>query len=154
MRRLKLAGADEDILLEAYRLHVRSILETNVPLWHPALINTDRNRIERVQKMAFSIILGYNYTDYMVALTLLVEDTLENRRETLCLNFAKKSAQHPKHKHLFPRNTRPKTRKKKIFVETKCRTQRRYKSAVPYLVRLLNRENFVPKSDRTDVALK
>ena len=86
LRRLKIIGADHDVLLEAYRLHIRSILETNVPLWHSALILKDRNRIERVQKMAFSIILGVHYTDYMVALTLLEEDTLENRRETLCLN--------------------------------------------------------------------
>ena len=36
--------------------------------------------------------------------------------------------------NLFPRTTGPKTRKKKVFLETKCRTQRRYKSTVPYLV--------------------
>ena len=143
LRRLKLIGADENILLETYRLHVRSLLETNVPLWHSALTRNDRNRIERVQKMAFSIILGTNYVEYMVALTLLEEDTLENRRELLCLNFATKSEKHPKHKHLFPRRSTngPKTRNRKTFLEPRCRTQRRYKSAVPSLLRLLNKKS-------------
>ena len=55
--------------------------------------------------------------------------------------------------NLFPRTTGPKTRKKKVFLETKCRTQRRYKSAVPYLVRILNREMFLPNSDSTVLLL-
>ena len=41
--------------------------------------------------MAFSIILGQAYTNYDVALTLLEEDTLLNKRRQLCLNFALKS---------------------------------------------------------------
>ena len=47
-------------------------------------------QIERVQKTALRIILGDNYITNNVACSLLDVETLENRREILCLNFARK----------------------------------------------------------------
>ena len=85
LRRLKWMGADEDVLHETYTLHIRTLLEFAAPLWHSSLTVSDKNRIERVQKMAFATILGPVYSSYEVALTLLEEDTLENRRTLLCL---------------------------------------------------------------------
>ena len=100
----------------------------------------DKNRIERVQKMAFSIILGTEYSSYDVALTLLEEDTLQNRRTNLCHNFASKCTKDPTHSHMFTKMdpNRPITRNRKTFREVKCRTSRLYNSAIPYLTRLLN----------------
>ena len=142
VRRLKWMGADEHILHEMYILHIRTVLEFAAPLWHSSLTVSDQNRIERVQKMAFSIILGPAYTNYDVALTLLEEETLLNRRKQLCLNFASKSSKDPQHSHMFPATNpnRPVTRNRKKFHETKCRTMRLYKSAIPYLIRLLNEQ--------------
>ena len=135
-------GADEHILYETYKLHIRTVLEFAAPLWHSSLTVVDRNRIERVQKMAFSIILGPTYANYDVALTLLEEDTLENRRRLLCLNFASKSSKDPQHNHMFPMldPNRPVTRSGKKFRQFKCRTARFYKSALPYLTRILNQQ--------------
>ena len=137
LRRLKWIGADQEILLEAYKLHVRPILEECVPLWHSSLTIKDSNRIEKVQKMAFSIIVK-KYSSYRKALNTLKEETLKSRRKTLCLKFAKKCVKNPKHSNMFPQSSGLQTRNKNTFQEYKCRTGRFYKSALPYLTRLLN----------------
>ena len=46
--------------------------------------------IERIQKCASKIILGKYYTSHENALDKLNMKTLNERRQTLCLNFAKK----------------------------------------------------------------
>ena len=137
LRRLKWIGADKEILLETYKLHIMSLLEGCVPLWHSSLTIIDSNRIEKVQKMAFSIILN-SYDSYSKALATLNQKTLKSRRSQLCLEFAKKCLQNPKHSNLFPISTGPKTRNKTTFDEYYCRTARYYKSAILYLTRLLN----------------
>ena len=72
--------------------------------------------------------------------------TLELRRQQLCLNFAVKCVKNPKHSHMFPKtnlhqlrttNYR-KCKNERDFFEQKCRTGRLYKSAIPYMTRLLN----------------
>ena len=68
LRRLKRLGSNTTDLLEVYFKQLRGILEQAVQVWHPSLTNFDRNRIERVQKSALSIILGQNYNSYNKAL--------------------------------------------------------------------------------------
>ena len=65
LRRLKWIGADREILLETWKLHIRSLLEGSVPLWHSSLTVTDSDRLEKVQKMAFSIILLQQSIEYI-----------------------------------------------------------------------------------------
>ena len=50
----------------------------------------NRNSLERVQKSALKVILGKKYTSYNSALNELNIDSLQDRRESLCLKFAKK----------------------------------------------------------------
>lgn len=139
LRRLKERGADPETLREFYMMHVRQVLELAVPLWHSGLTLTDTIKIERVQKMAFAIILGSDYTSYIVAQSILECDTLDARREMLCLKFAQKCTENPKHSDLFPKHSSNIiTRNRKTFVEPNCRTNRFAKSAVPYLTKLLN----------------
>ena len=52
VRRLKEMGASEEVLLDVYQKHMRSVLELAVPAWHVAISQTDRNEIECVQKAA------------------------------------------------------------------------------------------------------
>ena len=137
LRRLKWIGTDQEILLETYKLHVRTILEECVPLWHSRLTIKDSNRLEKVQKMALSIILN-NYHSYTKSLNTLKEETLKSRRKTLCLTFVKNCVKNSKHSNMFPQSSRPQTRNKNTFQEYKCRTGRFYTSALPYLIRLLN----------------
>ena len=93
-----------------------------------------------LQKKAFAIILGSGYRSYRNALEKLSQDTLYTRRLQLCKNFAEKCNKNPRHADLFTPNPRyTNLRNKKKFLEPKCSTSRYYKSAVPFLTRLLNK---------------
>lgn len=146
MRRLKRIGASQNDLLDTYIKQVRSLLELAVPVWQPALTNYDRTQIERVQKTAFSIILGKRYESYKSALGVLEMDTLEDRRKTLCLKFAQKASVHPSFKSWFQESNQQ-SRPRRLndipdkYVEPYARTDRFKDSAIPYLTRLLNEHN-------------
>ena len=49
----------------------------------------NRNDLERIQKSAVRVILGNNYNNYEDALKKIGLVTLEERREQMCLKFAK-----------------------------------------------------------------
>ena len=48
---------------------VRSLLEYAVPVWHSGLTKKQTNQIEKIQKIAFKIILGDDYISFDVACT-------------------------------------------------------------------------------------
>ena len=140
LRRLKEMGANGDELIDLYVKQVRSILELAVPAWQGAITQEDRNDIERVQKAAHHIILGDKYVSYRTALKQTGLQTLEARREKLCLKFAKKAVKHPKHKNWFKvrkkaQNTRQKQTK---YCEVIANKGRYKKSPISYLTSLLN----------------
>ena len=62
------------------------MIEDNLQ-WHSSLTKTNRNDIERVQKAAVKVIMGKLYTTYKNGLEYLKIDTLDKRREKLCLHF-------------------------------------------------------------------
>ena len=90
IRRLKLLGASQSELLDIYVKQIRSILEFAAVVWHSGLTQLNSADIERVQKCAFSIILGKNYISYKNALIILGLTKLSDRRVTLCKHFAEK----------------------------------------------------------------
>ena len=90
---MKAYGASTDDLIDVYEKQCRSVFELAVPVWNAGLSVSNCNQIERVQKTAFAIILGENYTSYSSALKKLQMDTLSDRRKALCLSFAKKIIQ-------------------------------------------------------------
>ena len=70
-------------------------------------------------------------------------DTLERRREILCLRFAKKCLKNQKSKNLFPLNTTKHEiikRNKRKHAMRKIRTTRFEKSAIPFMTKLFNNE--------------
>ena len=95
LRRIKGYGADQDDLMDVYHKQVRSIIEYAVPVWHSSITGEERLQLERVQKSAFHIILGDQYSSYRSALKVLGSETLFERRRKLCLKFANKSAKSP-----------------------------------------------------------
>ena len=101
IRNLKKIGATKSELLDVYFKQCRSILELAAPVWTGGLTKEDVVLLERVQKTALAIIIGSDYTGYKDALNSLNVETLEERREKLCLNFAKKAAKSEKWKHWF-----------------------------------------------------
>ena len=142
VKRLKGMGASEQILIDIYQKHVRSVLELAVPAWHGAISQDERNEIERVQKAAHHIVLGEQYLSYRSALKHTGMDTLDSRRDKLCRKFAKKAEKNPKHKKWFkpshkPANTRQKVPKYCPVVANKGRYE---KSPISYLTNLLNNQ--------------
>ena len=81
------------------------------------------------------------YTSYPEALEMCGLQTLFDRREKRCLDFAIKCVKHPKLKRLFPSNPEKsdlKLRKREIFKVNFAHTTSYKKSAIPYCQRLLN----------------
>ena len=139
LRRLKKLGLPKDELLDTYMKKVRSILEMAVPVWNPALSQSDSAKIERVQKAALRIILGKDNSSYYDSLQELELENLETRREELCKNFATKAYNHERHSQWFwSPTTRPNTRNKTECTPVWTRTSRFKKSPLPYLTDLLN----------------
>ena len=139
--RFKSRGATQDQLLTLFQLKIRCIAEFAAPAFHGALTNQQSDDLEMVQKKAFAVILGKGYKSYNNALEVLGQEKLHARRLKLCENFAVKCTKNPRHADMFELKTRNNnfTRQKQKFIEPKCKTDRYYKSAVPFLTRLLNK---------------
>ena len=141
LRRLKELGATDEELKDVYIKQVRSVLELAVPVWHSSITSAERTDIERVQKSALQVILGFKYKSYTSALEKFNLETLESRREKLCMKFAKKSAQHDKHKNWFKLNTRTTVTRQPQpkYCPVAATTKRFENSPISYLTKLLNK---------------
>lgn len=142
VRRMKKLGFDKHILNDIYQKEIRSILEFAVPVWTGSLTDHDSDRIENIQRKVFKLILQTGYISYEDACKKFNCDTLKDRRRKLCLNFSKK--EYKKEPSIFTkfepvvinRHTH-----KKIVKEFLCQTDRLYNSSLPFLSRLLNKDN-------------
>ena len=120
---------------------MQSLLEQSATVWHSSLTKDNINDLERVQKTALKVILGDSYKSYEAALNILDIQTLTERRDQLCLNFAIKSSKHPKTKHMFPLNDanhNMMTRKPEKFKVQNAHTDRRKDSALIFMQNMLN----------------
>ena len=136
LRRLKFLGASSDTLIDIYKLFCRSVLEYGAPVWSGNLKKSNNKDIERVQKNAYKIIFGTTFASYDYCLETNEEETLERRRDKLCLNFAEACLKNDKFSRWFPKGVV--TRNKTSYQEPEAKTKRYKKSAIPHLVRLLN----------------
>ena len=87
------------------------------------------------------MILGEKYFSYKNALNVMKMDSLEMRRQNLCLKFAKQCIKNEKLKNMFPRSQnkhRMDKRSGEKFVVNKAFTERYRRSAIPNMQRLLN----------------
>ena len=112
-------------------------------LWHSSLTVKNIVDLERVQKAAIRIIIGHGYDSYSQTLKFLNIDTLFERREKLCLRFAKRSLNVENFKHLFPlykNEHKMKTRYSPKFEQAKTSSNRYKMSTIPHLQRMLNRQ--------------
>ena len=125
-----------------YFLFIRSLLEQSATVWHSSLTEENSNDLERVQKSAVRIMLGDSYKGYKKSLDILQIESLKDRREQLCLNFAKKCIKNQKTKDMFPENSKVHqmlTRKPDKFRVTHANTTRFKNSAIIHMQNLLNR---------------
>ena len=81
-------------------------MEQSSNVWHSGLSIENENDLERVQKVACKLILKEKYRTYENSLFLLGLDKLKERREDLCLTFARKFLNIDEMKKLFPPNTK------------------------------------------------
>ena len=135
-----------DDLKNIYILYIRSHLEQSCQVWHSSLTLENLTDLERVQKNACRIILQEDYLTYANALEILGLDSLYDRREELCLSFAKKccKSENDQARSIFPLNQHHPTvgtRNLEKYHVNMARTGRYKKSAVPFMQRLLNDHN-------------
>ena len=130
----------EDLTL-IYNLYIRSVLEQSCQVWHSSLSFHNLTDIERVQKNALKIILQEDYCNYEHALKISNLDSLVDRREMLCLKFAKSCVKNNTVRDMFPVNPvdyHVDTRDREVYNVTMANTERLRRSAVPYMQRMLN----------------
>ena len=142
VRKVASFGASQDDLKNIYFLFVRSLLEQSATVWHSSLTRENSDDLERVQKSAIKVILGNEYKSYNESLLKLDMESLEDRRETLCLKFAQKCLKNPKTKNIFPENERihnMQTRNPEKYVVQHANTERLKKSAIIFMQNLLNK---------------
>ena len=89
--RLKSAAVNNDDIAYFFNMKIRSVLEYSAPVFTSMITRENIIDIERIQKIAFKVILNDKYLDYAQACCLLNASTLESRRTELSLSFALKS---------------------------------------------------------------
>ena len=121
-------------LCQAGEKHIRVCCAS---VWHSSITGEQRLDLERIQKLAFHIILGELYVS---ALKLLSMETLNTRRIKLCKKFVIKSVKKDKFNRWFKiNNNLPFTRRKQPkYCEVLSRTDRYKKSPISYLTKILN----------------
>ena len=104
-------------------------------------IGSTLNDLERVQKSAFRVILGTEYSSYENALNTLNIETLSERRESLFNKFTLKSLQVTQMKHILKEKTKIHpmvTRNTEHFEVSRTNTERFRKSAGIQMQKTLN----------------
>ena len=141
LRRVASFGTPAEDLKVIYILFIRSILEQSATVWHSSITDENKSDLERVQKSAVKIILQGKYFSYKKGLAQLGIESLDSRREQLCLNFAQKCTKNDKLKHMFPKNTKShemNTRHEEKYIVQHANTSRLQNSPLIYMQKLLN----------------
>ena len=141
LRRVAGFGARIEDLKEIYFLFVRSQLEQSSVVWHSSLTDENKNDLERVQKSAMKVIMGERYKGYQKTLNDLDIETLDVRRERLCLRFAQRCLKNEKTNKMFPLNENNhamKTRNNEKYQVQHANTGRLKNSPLIYMQHLLN----------------
>lgn len=142
LRRLKNSAIPPDDLTSIFTIYIRPTLEYAAPVWHSGLTSVQSKAIERVQRRAVRIILGRDFTSYSNACSRLGLPSLSSRREDLTRAFATSLRRSDQFRSWLPpeRGTisRRLTRSSNDLDLAHCNTERYKKSAIPYMIRLLN----------------
>ena len=132
-------------LKQIYISQIRSKLEQSAVVWHSSLTQKNENDLERIQKAALKVILKERYQSYTDALKTLRIKSLKDRREELCLKFAKSCLKIEKFRKCFPLKKKDHSmlmRCSEKFAIEKYGSVRYKDSALPYMKRLLNKYQF------------
>ena len=140
IRRMKALGVSEVKLTEFWKSEGRVHLEYACPVWHSSLTAAQSRLLDRAQRVAMAAITGRWEPSHTQQLLELGLDRLGPRRDLICERFAKRTARNSRHQDMFTpieTNTRRGAQGTR-YAELRARTGTYYKSALPYLTRLLN----------------
>ena len=135
--------SDKYVLKQIYYSRIRCKLEQSAAVWSSSLTKKNSDDLERVQKSAVRIILGKPYESYSQTLKELDIMRLSERRELICLKFAKNSLKLNNFKKLFPEHKNlhdMKTRKQEKYSVSKSNGKRYAVSSIPSMQKMLNRD--------------
>ena len=139
IRKLQKASISPKDIIHFFNMKIRSVLETNCPVFHPMLTQEQSDDIERPQKILLKIILQENYTSYSQACKFFDIKTLKERRTQLSLKFALRILENAKFHNFFKPNINMKNvRHQEKFQVPFARTSRYQNSPKVYLTKLLN----------------
>ena len=116
-------------------LQIRSKLDQSAVVWHSSLTSKNRYDLKRIQKS------GNGYKSYEEALEQLGLETLEKRRDLMCLKFSKQCLKLDKMRGLFPRRKSEHLMEKRssaVYDSVISHTERFRRSTIPSMIRKLN----------------
>ena len=135
--------SDKQVLKQIYYSRIRCKLEQSAAVWSSSLTQKNVADLERVQKAAVRLINGKPYESYSETLKQLDIMRLSDRREMICLKFAKGCLRLENFKKLFPKHIskhKMETRHGERYQVCKVNGKRYANSAIPKMLKLLNKE--------------
>ena len=114
-------------------------MEHGVVIWNSGLTKSQKNDLEKIQKVSLKIILG-DYSSYSDACKMFSVDLLSLRRTQLCTNFAVKLFKSDRMRDFFtPAEQSYVTRNEnQLVIENVPRTTRCKNAPHNYLAKLVN----------------
>ena len=106
LRKIASFGANQQEMVHLWTIYCRSVLEQSAVLWQGSLTKENRETLERTQKTFTKLVLKRNFKTYEEALRKLNLKSLDERRDQLCLQWARKCIKNEKKNHIYFLSTR------------------------------------------------
>ena len=122
----------------------RNVIEQSCVVWGTSLTQENIDDLETTQKTFSKLVLGDKYKDYENAKMLLDLDSLQKRRQDICLKFAKTRIKNGKLDDLFPTNMKKhemKTRETPKFRVNFGNTDRLKNASIITMQNMLNEDD-------------
>ena len=139
LRQLKILGMNQQGLTRFFCSNVRSLISYAAPAWFPLLSDTDKIRLEKIQRTATrAIIPDMEYEERLCILQLpYLSDFLMDLSERHFNKIACDSS-HPLFDRIIFNNNRMSSRLRTIYNPKRSRSQKRAKSFFPFFMSKLN----------------
>ena len=142
MRLLKRMGMDSDGLRTFYIANIKSIISYACPAWYNLLSDTDKTRLERIQRSATRIVLPFS-DNYEQRLDHLALPPITTFLHTTCSEHFTRIADndhHPLNSRIKINTNRTSARRAKIdkYRPAKCRTTKRQNTFFEFYMRFFN----------------
>ena len=141
LRNLKKSGFSQDELVKVYKTMIRPVADYGAVVYHSSLNDHQDELLENLQTAALKCVFGPGLSGRKMRSQAGIQ-TLRERREEMCLKFARKCAGNPLFAPWFPlKTTRSSARTGKtteIYQEFTARCERLKNSPFFYFRRILN----------------